>query len=155
MTGEQNQPTRRRLGEDQPCPCDSGKTYGHCCSAKEFDYLTDEDGNIFKSIPLPPELAAALEEQKQKFIREHGREPGPGDEVFFDLPPFEHVEHEMVEDMKAAGIDPALIYAFEKTGLLVTEANEHLIADKDLAEWEAAIEEYRAKHGEDDDDELV
>jgi hypothetical protein len=27
----------------------------------------------------------------------------------------------MVEDMKAAGLDPAFIYAFEKTGLLVTE----------------------------------
>jgi hypothetical protein len=27
----------------------------------------------------------------------------------------------MVEDMKAAGLDPAFIYAFQKTGLLVTE----------------------------------
>jgi hypothetical protein len=38
------------------------------------------------------------------------------------------------------------IYAFEKTGLVVTEQNQHLIWDKDLAEWDAAIEEYETKH---------
>ena len=52
----------------------------------------------------------------------------------------------MVEGMKAAGLDPAFIYAFEKTGLLVTEQNQHLILEKDLAEWGAAIEEYERKH---------
>ena len=64
------------------------------------------------------------------------------------MPPLEHAEHFMVEAMKQAGLDPAVIYAFEKTGLLVTEANEHLISDVDRAEWEAAVLEYRAKHGE-------
>jgi len=37
--------------------------------------------------------------------------------------------------------------------LLVTEANEHLISDKDRAEWDAAVLEYRAKHGDDDPEE--
>ena len=40
---------------------------------------------------------------------------------------------------------------------MVTEANEHLITDVDRAAWEAAVVEYRAKHGdeseEDDDNE--
>ena len=58
----------------------------------------------------------------------------------------EHLEARMVEDMKAAGLDPAFIYAFEKTGLLVTEQNQHLIPENDLAEWDAAIEEYERKH---------
>ena len=58
------------------------------------------------------------------------------------------VEHFMVEGMKQAGLDPALIYAFEKTGLLVSEANQHLIADVDLAKWNAAMEEYYAEHGQ-------
>jgi hypothetical protein len=47
----------------------------------------------------------------------------------------------------AAGLDPAFIYAFEKTGLLVTEQNQHLIPENDLVEWDTAIEEYRRKHG--------
>ena len=47
--------------------------------------------------------------------------------------------------MKAAGLDPAFIYAFEKTRLLVTAQNQHLIPENDLAEWDAAIEEFEAK----------
>ncbi len=113
------------------------------------EYLVDEEGNVFKSIPISAELAAVIEEQKRKFVEKHGREPGRGDNLFFDMPPLEHAEHFMVQGMKQAGIDPAIIYAFEKTGLLVTEANEHLISDKDRAEWEAAIFEYRAKQGDD------
>ena len=54
----------------------------------------------------------------------------------------------MVGDMKAAGLDPAFIYAFEKTGLLVSEENQHLIPEKDLEEWRSAVEEYRRKHSE-------
>lgn len=49
--------------------------------------------------------------------------------MFFDRPPLEHVEHEMAQAMKAAGLDPAFVYAFEKTGLLVTEQNQHLISE--------------------------
>jgi hypothetical protein len=58
--------------------------------------------------------------------------------LFPDLPHPEHLEAMMVEDMKAAGLDPAFIHAFEKTGLLVTQQNQHLIPEKDLAEWDAA-----------------
>jgi hypothetical protein len=92
-------------------------------------------------------MKTVLEEQRQNFIDKYGREPGPADPVFFDMPPLEHVEHEMVQAMKAAGLDPAYIYAFEKTGLLVTEQNRHLIPEKDLDDWEAAVREYEAKHG--------
>jgi hypothetical protein len=52
----------------------------------------------------------------------------------------------MVEDMRAAGLDPAFIYAYEKTGRLVTEDNQQLLSDADLAEWDAAIEQYEMKH---------
>ena len=64
------------------------------------------------------------------------------------MPHQEVVEHVMVEGMKQAGLDPAIIYAFEKTGLMVTEANEHLISDVDRAAWAAAVREYRTKQWE-------
>ncbi len=54
----------------------------------------------------------------------------------------------MVQAMKQAGIDPAVIFAFEQTGLLITQENQHLISDRDRAEWEAAALEYRAQHGD-------
>ena len=63
-----------------------------------------------------------------------------------ELPHPEHLEAMIVEGMKAAGLDPALVYAFEKTGLLVTGQNRHLIPDADLAGWDAATEEFEAKH---------
>jgi hypothetical protein len=48
--------------------------------------------------------------------------------------------------MRRAGLDPALIHAFEKTGLLVTEENQHLIPTRDLQAWFAAVAEYRAQN---------
>jgi hypothetical protein len=140
--------SRKRISRNDPCPCGSGKKYKKCCYGKDFDFEEDEEGNLFKSVPISDEMAELLQEQRQKFIEKHGREPGPDDKVFFDMPHPEHVEHMMVEDMKKAGINPAIIYAFEKTGRLVTEDNQNLLSDADLDEWQAAIEEYEAKHRE-------
>lgn len=137
---------RRQVSRNAPCPCGSGKKYKQCCIHKDFEWLEDDDGNIFKSVPVPDEMRALLDEQRQSFIAKHGREPGPEDPVFSDLPHFEHAEHQIIEAMKKAGIDPAIIYATEKTGRLVTEDNLHLLSDIELDEWEAAIEEFRAEN---------
>jgi hypothetical protein len=144
---------RKRISRNAPCPCGSGKKFKHCCYGKGFEYLEDEEGSIFKSIPMSDEMEEILEEQKQKFIEKYRREPGPQDRLFFDMPPLEHVEHFMIEGMKQAGIDPAIIYAYEKTGLLVTEANEHLITDVDRMKWEDAVRGYRARQGSEFDEE--
>lgn len=116
-----------------------------CCWAKGFTWAQDEDGQVVRQVPLSDEALEALEEVRAEFVREHGREPGPEDKVFDGLPHLEIVEFEMVEAMKRAGIDPAKIHAFEKTGLLVSEDNQHLIADQDLAEWHAAVEEFKQR----------
>jgi hypothetical protein len=137
---------RKRISRNAPCPCGSGRKYKHCCYGKGFDYEKGDDGTIFKSIPMSQEMVDLLEEQRRRFIQKHGREPGPNDPVFFDMPHPEHLEHRIVEAMKAAGIDPAVIHAYEKTGRIVTEDNLHLLSEADLAEWEAAIEEYETKH---------
>ena len=54
----------------------------------------------------------------------------------------EHLEHMLVEEMKQANVDPRFIYAFEKTGLLVTDFNYEVIPIPDLLAWQDAIEEY-------------
>jgi SEC-C motif len=138
---------RKKVSRNAPCPCGSGKKYKGCCWGRGFDWEEDEGGNRFRSTQLSPEMTDLLQAQRQKFIDRYGREPGPNDPVFFDLPHPEHVEHLMVEGMKEAGIDPAFIYAFEKTGRLVTEQNQHLLPESALDEWQAAVEEYEAKHG--------
>ena len=102
---------RRKLPPNSPCPCNSGKKYEHCCHDKGFDWVVDENGNIGKSVPVSDELAEVIKEQHQKFAEEFGREPGPDDNLFFNMPHQEVVEHVMVERMKEAGLDPAIIYA--------------------------------------------
>jgi hypothetical protein len=137
----------RKVSRNAPCPCGSGKKYKQCCIRKDFKWLEDDDGNIFKSMPISDEMSDLLEEQRQAFIAKHGREPSPDDPVFPDMPHFEHAEHQMIQAMKKAGIDPAIIFATEKTGRLVSEDNQDFLSDMEIDEWNAAIEEYRAEHG--------
>src|SRR5262249_54880825 len=136
----------KKLSRNAPCPCGSGKPYEACCWDKGLEWVEDEAGTVFRSTPMTPEVREALDQLRRAFIARHGREPGPDDPLFPDMPHPEHLEAMMVEDMKAAGLDPAFIYAFEKTGLLVTEHNQHLIPENELAEWDGAIEEYERKH---------
>jgi hypothetical protein len=138
--------TRKPFSRNSPCPCGSGKKYKQCCLKKGIAFTEDDAGTVRQSIPMTGDVAEVLRVQRQKFVERFGREPGPDDPVFFDLPHPEHVEAIMVADMQAAGIDPALIYAFERTGRLVTADNQHLIPERDLAEWDAAIREYEEKH---------
>jgi hypothetical protein len=139
--------TRRKLSRNATCPCGSGKKYKRCCYGKGYDWVEDEEGTVYKSVPLSSEAAAILEHQRRRFIEQYGREPGPQDPIFFDTPPVEQIEFQMIQAMKKAGGDPAFIHAYEKTGgLLVTEENKHLISDEDLAAWQAAIDEYEANH---------
>jgi hypothetical protein len=136
----------RKLSRNDPCPCGSGKKYNHCCWGKGFDWVEDEQGHLRREVPLSAEALALLEEQRQKFRQQFGRDPSGDDLLFFEAPPLEQVEHQLVEAMKRAGIDPALIHAFERTGLLVTEDNQHLIPAKELQAWQAAVADYNAGH---------
>jgi hypothetical protein len=138
---------KKKISRNDPCPCGSGKKFKKCCIDKDFEWLEDEDGNIFKSIPMSDDMVDVLQNQREAFVKTHGREPGPDDPVFPDMPHPEHLEHEMVEAMKLANIDPAKIYAFEKTGRLVTEENQDILTEADLMEWEAAIDEYDERFG--------
>jgi len=139
----------KRIGRNEPWPCGSGQKDKRCCWGKSFDYAEHDDGEIYREIPMSNELADVFKEQEQHFIDTFGRKPGPGDKVFFDAPPVEHMEHEMVQAMQEAGMRPDFVYAFIKTdGLLVTEDNRSLIPEKDLRAWEAALDEYHERYGE-------
>lgn len=132
----------KKISPNAPCPCGSGKKYKKCCINKKFTWMESDSGALAKSVPIDPELRSLLDLQLERFRERFGRDPGPNDPVFFDAPPIEHEEFHMVQVMRKANIAPELIYAFEKTGLLVTSTNQDLIPEKDLEEWDAAIEEY-------------
>ena len=101
-----------------------------------------------RTVPMSDEVYRAMLDQRQRFIDKFGREPGPSDPVFFD--PDADTPQQISEDrlgrlmneaLSAAGVDPVLVYAYNKTGLLVSEDNLHLLSDEDLAEWQQAVEE--------------
>ncbi len=56
-----------------------------------------------------------------------------------------YVDRQIVEAMTETGEDPAVIHAFETTGLLIRDSNEHLASAEDLARWRAALERHRAR----------
>ena len=106
-----------------------------------------------RTVKLDPESMDMMQQQLQAFREKFGREPGPEDPIFFDPDadtpqPFrlEKFLEESTEAMVAAGIRPEIIYAHRKTGgLIVTEENQEKLSAEDIAEWEAAIDEYLEK----------
>jgi len=57
---------------------------------------------------------------------------------------------EMVALMRKARIRGELIYAYLRTGLMVTEENHQHLSPKDLRSWEQALSEYAQRRGRSD-----
>ena len=53
------------------------------------------------------------------------------------------VDEAMLLVLREANVRPEIIYAYQKTGRLVTEENAQLLSAEELAEWDAAVDEYR------------
>jgi hypothetical protein len=94
----------------------------------------------------------ALQEQRLAFIAKFGREPGPNDPVFFDPNAdtprpldMDDTEAEVVAAMRKSGVDEAIIYAYQKTGMLMSETNRHAFPADAVKAWNAAIDEYDTK----------
>lgn len=114
----------------------SGKKYKQCCIDRDFEWVVLDDGQIAKSVPVADEV---------KEIVKRGPQSGP---VFANAPPLELIEYYIVESMRKAGVEPALIYAHEKTnGLLLNEQNIQKVPQKDVDEWEVAIDEHERTTG--------
>jgi len=100
-----------------------------------------------------PKLVELLKRQEQRFIEIFGRPPGPADPVFFDpladepQPMIDEVvDQHLLEGMHRAGIHPALIYAYQKTGRLVAQENQKFLSRADRQAWQDAIDQWYATH---------
>lgn len=56
------------------------------------------------------------------------------------------LKQDMLAAMRRAGIAPQLIYAYERTGFLLSEEGYKSLSDEDKAEYDAAIDEYFARN---------
>jgi hypothetical protein len=103
-----------------------------------------------------PELKAALKDQIRSFREKFGRNPGPDDPLFFDpdsdtpqpltSEDIDEISRKFARVMADVGVDPALIYAAQKTGRFTppSEAAYDRWSPEEKAEWQAAIDEYHA-----------
>jgi hypothetical protein len=103
-----------------------------------------------RRVQMTPRVADLLQEQRLAFVAKFGREPGPGDPVFFDpdadvpteMSPVK-AEADLLATMHKAGLPPEIIYAFRKTGLLGFGDQSAWPSDR-RKEWDDAIQQYRA-----------
>ena len=51
----------------------------------------------------------------------------------------------MIEAMAEVGISQAMIFAFKRTGRIVTERSKHLLTSEELREWNDAVDEYHRR----------
>jgi hypothetical protein len=103
--------------------------------------------------PRPTELEL-YREQRVAFRRKFGREMEPDDPFFFDpdadTPQFrgpkdaDSVLALIARLLGEAGVDPASIYAFRRTGGLFPGSRKRLTLDQ-KREWNAAVGEYQSK----------
>ena len=119
---------------------------------RQRSYTVDQNGT--KTIPVSEETMELLKKQQAAFRQKFGREPGPNDPIFFDpdadRPQPMNVEtykEAMIRVMGDAGLPGDLIYAFQKTGRLVSEENQEFLTDAELKEWNDAIAEYYEREG--------
>lgn len=104
-------------------------------------------GQQTRVVKLAPPVLAALKAQRTAFRKKFGRDPGPGDPVFFDPDadvPTEISEARLRAEILEAleGLPPQIVYAYAKTGLLLMEEHVDNYPPESIAEWKAAIEEY-------------
>jgi len=112
------------------------------------------EGNT-KTVPLDSVTAEAIAKQKQLFRDKFGREPRPDDPLFFDpdasTPQFPNDDSQertwkiLLQAAAESGMPPAIVYAMNKTGRIVTEDNSQFLTDAELQEWNDAVDEYHQK----------
>ena len=133
-----------RTSRNEPCPCGSGKKYKKCCYGKGYEFEENEKGTIRRVVPMDDQLSDLLQKQIDGLGEEAKNNP---ESLLFPDMNQEHVEFEMTQIMEKAGIDPAIIFAFQETGLMISEENMDQFSQRDLDLWQSKIEEYRNDQG--------
>lgn len=87
--------------------------------------------------------------QQEAFREKFGRDPEDDDPIFFDPDASDPepvdptgIQEMILEAMCKAHTPPQIMFAFMRTGLLVMEETKKVISPDDLADWDAAIDDY-------------
>lgn len=133
----------------------SGKRSGAPAPHRRFDRPTEiiwnADGSSVARFSAG--TRTALEAQLDSFRKKFGREPRPGDPLFFDLDVDEptpitrgdvdRMILDMAELAAGLGIDPAYFHAAREVGYLVTEENCSMFTKAEVLTYERAVARHR------------
>jgi hypothetical protein len=102
-----------------------------------------------RKIKLTEGSQNAVRQKLDALQDQFGRDAGPEDQVFFDalstIPDqleVDWLQIEFVRLMRKARIPAELIYAYLRTGLIVTEERYEHLSREDRYAWDSAIVEY-------------
>ena len=139
-----------KISRYDQCPCGSGKEYRLCCIPKSIK----EDG----SVPITNEIQEIFDQENERFKAIMGRDISGDDPLMPTVLGMSESEYKrnVTEMLNEIGVDPRVIYAFNKLGYCIVEGEE-IYSDEQIDQWNEAIEEYELKdiNGEDLDSQIA
>lgn len=129
---------------NDPCPCGGGKKYKKCCKGKDIAWEQDDVGDFYQVISVNGRLEELVEQLDEDIYKHFERERLPDDPLMLHTLMFSDKDRErkMVEAMEKAGTNPAFIYAYKKTGILITDEMAERVPGSLVDKWDSAVDEY-------------
>ena len=142
-----------KIPRNNQCPCGSGKKFKYCCIDKNFTFSADGEGVYRRMLPIDGKTQSILGRQAELFSRHFERDPSQDAPIFLSkyLYSEEDIQKQLLEAMCKAKADPAHIYAYKKTGYLLTEGQLDNYPGAAIEEWNKAIQEFYLLGGEPDE----
>lgn len=126
---------------DELCPCGSGKKYKNCCKKKDLKYYYKDAKEYITSMYIDKELKKVIINIKKQFKEIFGRDIC--DDEFLIAGGMKNKLNLFIRKMKFSGEIPIdCLYAYDRTGIMLTSFNSNKISDVDINEFEKAKEEY-------------
>ncbi|MBY5810508.1 SEC-C domain-containing protein [Rhizobium leguminosarum] len=131
------------IRSEELCPCGSGAKYKYCHKKTAKRFFRYDNGDVVAEVPLSPELVKQLKESAQRFKKIFGRAPYKSDPVFWDRAEIKETTFlkRTKKVMRAAKIPEELIFAYERTGLMISSESP-AVSPFEKKEFLDAVSEY-------------
>lgn len=146
-------PPMTKIKVNDLCPCGSDKKFKKCCKGKDFTWKLDDTGNYYRTLPVNEKIDKLIDELDKEIYNHFERQRLPDDPLMLHTLMYSNKDttRKMVEVMEKVGTDPAFIYAYKKTGVLLSEEMVKRAPGSLIEEWDQAVNEYDDFGGDPED----
>lgn len=133
-----------KIKVNELCPCGSGKKFKMCCKGKDIVWEKDSEGDFYQVIPIEGRLKKLIEKFDAEIYTHFERERLPDDPLMPHSLMYSNrdTERKIVEAMEKVGTNPAFIYAYKKTGILLVEEMVERATGAIVDDWNNAVDEF-------------